>query len=69
VFSKIIERAMNIRLTNFITNNDILVEAPNGFRKGKSTETAIQAFLENIYETLEKKNKYSWYFSRIIKNL
>jgi hypothetical protein len=70
VFSKIIERVMNVRLTNFITNNDILVEAQNGFRKGKSTETAIQAFLETIYETLEKKkNKYSWYFSRFIKSL
>jgi hypothetical protein len=55
VFSKIIERVMNIRLTNFITNNNILVEAQNGFRKGKSTETAIQAFLENIYEALEEK--------------
>jgi hypothetical protein len=46
---------MNVRLTNFITNNDVLVEAQNGFRKGKSTETAIQAFLEKIYEALEKK--------------
>jgi hypothetical protein len=55
VFSKIIERVINVRLTNFITNNDILVEARNGFRKGKSMETAIQAFLENIYVTLEKK--------------
>ena len=46
---------MSVRLTNFITNNDILVEAQNGFRKAKSTETAIQAFLEKIYEALEKK--------------
>jgi hypothetical protein len=35
VFSKIIERVINVRLTNFITKNDILVEAQNGFRKGK----------------------------------
>ena len=34
---------MNVRL-NVITNNDILVEAQNGFRNGKSVETAIQAF-------------------------
>jgi hypothetical protein len=41
---------MNVRLTNFITNNDILVEAQNGLRMGKSTETAIQAFLEKIFK-------------------
>jgi hypothetical protein len=59
VFSKVIERVMNIRLTNFITKNDILVEAQNGFRKGKSTETAIQAFLEKNVQSIRKKNKYS----------
>jgi hypothetical protein len=38
-----------------MTNNDILVEAQNGFRKSKSTETSIQALLDKIYEALEKK--------------
>jgi hypothetical protein len=33
----------------------MLVEAQNGFGKDKSMETAIQAFLEKMYEALEKK--------------
>ena len=44
---------MNVRL-NVITKNDILVEAQNGFRKGKSVETAIQAlFGKKNYEALD----------------
>ena len=53
---------MNIRLTNFITKNDILVEAQTGFSNGKSTETTIQAFLENIDEALEKKRSTAGIF-------
>jgi hypothetical protein len=45
---------MNIRLSAFITK-DILTEAQNGFREGKSTETAIHDFLESIQEATEKK--------------
>jgi hypothetical protein len=55
VFSKITERAMYIRLKTFITYNNILVEAQNGFREGRSTESAIQTFLDNIFEALDTK--------------
>ena len=55
VFSKIIEKLMYSRLLSFFTKNGILNEAQHGFRKGKSTETAIHTFLENIQEAIEKK--------------
>jgi hypothetical protein len=39
----------------FITKNNILNDTQNGFRMGKSTETAIHAFLEKIQKTIDKK--------------
>jgi hypothetical protein len=55
VFSKIIERTMYVRSKTFITYNNILVEAQNGFRDGRSTESAIQAFLDKVIEALDTK--------------
>jgi hypothetical protein len=55
VFSKILEKLMYIRLMTFINKNNILNDAQNGFRKGKSTETAVHAFLENTQKAIDKK--------------
>ena len=55
VFSKIIEKLIYSRLLSFLTKNGILNDAQHGFREGKSTETAIHAFLKNIQEAIEKK--------------
>ena len=46
VFSKLLEKLMFNRLISFITKNNILMEAENGFRENKSTATATQSFLE-----------------------
>ena len=46
---------MYTRLIAFITKNNILTEAQNGFRVGKSTETAIHDFLEGIQEATDEK--------------
>jgi len=53
-FSKILERLIFNRLIHFLSNNRIMTEAQNGFRKGKCTETAIQSFTERIQEALDK---------------
>jgi hypothetical protein len=42
------------RMTSFLYENKILSEAQNGFRKGKSIDTAVQSFIERIQETLVK---------------
>ena len=55
VFSKIIEKLMYRRLMSFITDYNILNDSQHGFRVGKSTETAADAFLENIQKAIDKK--------------
>ena len=39
---------------SFVIKNGILNDAQHGFCEGKSTETAIHAFLESILEVIEK---------------
>ena len=46
---------MYSRLMSFVTKNGILNKAQHGFREGKSTDTAIHAFLESILEAIDKK--------------
>jgi hypothetical protein len=55
VFSKIIEKLVYSRLMSFATKNNILNDIQHGFCEGKSTETAIHAFLKNIQKAIEKK--------------
>jgi hypothetical protein len=50
-FSKILEKW----LLSFLTRNTVLTEAQHGFRKNRSTETAIQSFPASIQEATEKK--------------
>jgi hypothetical protein len=52
-----LEKVMYTRLTAFIAKNNILNEAQSDFQKGKSIETEIHAFLDNIHEALDKKVK------------
>jgi hypothetical protein len=42
------------RLIPFLYENKILVENQNWFRKWKCIETAVQSFIENIQEPLDK---------------
>lgn len=47
--AKIIEKIMEIRLTSFFNKHKILTNQQFGFRKGRSTELALIAFLNDIY--------------------
>ena len=53
--SKIFEKLMYSRLIDFIKKHNILYENQFGFQSGMSTEYAVNALLNNIIETLEKK--------------
>ena len=55
VFSKLLEKLMYNRLMVFIEGNEILTEAQHGLRVKKSTETALQFFVESTQETIEDK--------------
>jgi hypothetical protein len=41
------------RITSFLYENKILSEAQNGFRKGKSIDTAVQSYIEKIQKALD----------------
>jgi len=53
VFAKLLERLTYNRIS-FLYENNILSEAQNGFRKGKSIDTAVQSFIGRIQKALDK---------------
>jgi hypothetical protein len=54
VFVKLLERLTYNRIISFLYKNKIFSEAQNGFRKGKSIDTAFQSFIGRIQEALDK---------------
>ena len=54
-FSKILEKIMANRLTEYLEDNDILSTHQFGFRKNHSTEHPMILFLNKIYEAISKK--------------
>lgn len=55
--SKILERVVFNRIVSFTIKYNILSESQHGFRKSRSTETAIMAFLNKLYNHLDKNDK------------
>lgn len=55
VFAKGFEKMLHIRLSNFFTRNDIISDAQFGFRKGRSTESALLRLKEIILDHIENK--------------
>ena len=59
---KLMEKLICNRLQRWISNNDLLSDAQHGFRKEKSTVSAIAAFLNEIYKNINRnKNSYIIY--------
>ena len=52
MLSKILEKCFHVRLTDFLAKNHLLTVCQFGFQKGLSTEQAINAFCELIYDAL-----------------
>lgn len=52
--SKVLERVVCLQLTKFLEDNNILPQAQSGFRKGRSTSTAL---LEVVDELLASQDK------------
>ena len=55
--SKIYEKVFHERLMNFLEMNDIFFNRQFGFRKGHSTETAVQTLVGEVLSNFEKKKK------------
>ena len=59
--SKVIEKIISLKITNFLTKFGILSSVQHGFFKDKSTNTAIRNFLLNIYEIINIKYNNNYY--------
>jgi Notch-like protein len=56
-FSKVFEKAIYIRFTKYLLNNNILSESQYGFRKGFTTENAIFKLIKEILNSQNNKTK------------
>ena len=54
-FSKVLETLMSKRLLSFLIDCNLISKEQHGFLKGKSTETAIYNFIDEVLEGLDKK--------------
>ena len=54
-FSKIMEKIMTVRLTNFLELHDIIYPKQFGFRKGHSTSHSLIDIVETIRKTIDSK--------------
>jgi hypothetical protein len=52
---ELLEKLVYNRLMAFIEGNGVLTEAQHAFRTTKSTETALQIFIQSTQEAIEKK--------------
>jgi hypothetical protein len=55
VFSKMLEKLVYKRILAFIERNGIITEAQHGFRSKRSTETALQDFINNVQTAIDNK--------------
>jgi hypothetical protein len=58
---------MYTRRIAFIEGNGVLIEAHHGFRTRKSTETALQVFINSMQEAIEKKMNSTGIFLDLTK--
>lgn len=54
VFSKILEKVINIRLQTFLEKYNLLSDFQFGFRTGKSTEDAVSLLVNEVVSSLDK---------------
>lgn len=62
IISKIIEKCMKTRLISFLNSIKFFSHSQFGFTEGKSTETAICTFMENIFNSINCNEKASGLF-------
>ena len=66
-FSKIFERIIYNRMYSFLDKNHILSNTQYGFRKKRSTESALINYVNNIHEGLNKKRYVTSIFMDLSK--
>ena len=66
-FSKIFEKIVYTRMVDFINKNNIFSETQYGFRKSKSTETALIDFTDYVHNGLTNKQNVGSIFMDLSK--
>lgn len=54
IFSKVFEMVLLTQLSDYFSKNNLLTETQHGFRKDRSTITAITEFLHKVYSDLDQ---------------
>lgn len=65
--SKIFEKAMYLNLTRHLEKYNLYNEEQHGFRKQKSTITALISFIESVIDSLDEKNQAAGIFMDLSK--
>lgn len=65
--SKILEKIINIRLINYLENNNLLSNCQFGFRPGKSTDDAVHELTNYVVGGLDNNNKIVGIFLDLAK--
>lgn len=55
--SKLFEKSILFQLVDYFENNNLLDKEQHGYRKNKSTTTALISYVENVLEKLDEDNK------------
>ena len=66
-FSKILEKIVFNRLVRYFNENNLFTPSQFGFRKGMSTEDAIQALVNSIYDAFDSQNSVVGVFIDLAK--
>ena len=68
-FSKVFEKALYRRLTDYFDTNKLLVTNQYGFQKGQTTDDAIFKLINEILESLNNKMKTGSIFLRFTESI
>jgi hypothetical protein len=66
-FSKVLEKALYIRLSEYINDNNLLIGQQFGFRKRSSTKEAIFKLTHEVLDALNSKTKVGGIFCDLEK--
>ncbi|CAH0546230.1 unnamed protein product [Brassicogethes aeneus] len=67
IMSKVVEKCMAVRMTEFFERHNIFVKCQHGFRKEHNTTTGLLDFVRNVFETFEDLKYQSAIFCDLSK--
>lgn len=67
IFGKILEKIIKKQINAFLDDNNIRDHRQHGYRKGKGTETAIQALITSVTHGLDNSSKVATLFLDLTK--